>query len=69
MSCEVASLPFQAHANYGTWSIDFASNKYLLHSGVKYFYLIQVYFDYNNLSEVKTHAKNQKFGLYSNLRF
>ena len=22
MSCEVAALPFQAHANYGTWSID-----------------------------------------------
>ena len=23
MSCNVAALPFQAHANYGTWSIDF----------------------------------------------
>ena len=23
MSCEVAALPFQANANYGTWSIDF----------------------------------------------
>ena len=23
MSCEVDSLPFQSHANYGTWSIDF----------------------------------------------
>ena len=23
MSCEVAMLPFQEHANYGTWSIDF----------------------------------------------
>ena len=23
MSCEVAALPFQAHANYGPWSIDF----------------------------------------------
>ena len=23
MSCEMAVLPFQAHANYGTWSIDF----------------------------------------------
>ena len=23
MSCEMAELPFQAHANYGTWSIDF----------------------------------------------
>ena len=22
--CYVAALPFQAHANYGTWSIDFA---------------------------------------------
>ena len=24
MSCDVAALPFQANANYGTWSIDFA---------------------------------------------
>ena len=23
MLCEVAALPFQAHANQGTWSIDF----------------------------------------------
>ena len=23
MSCEVAALPFQAYANYGTWAIDF----------------------------------------------
>ena len=23
MSCGGAALPFQAHANYGTWSIDF----------------------------------------------
>ena len=23
MSCEVAALAFQAHANNGTWSIDF----------------------------------------------
>ena len=23
MSCDVAALPFQAQANYGTWSIDF----------------------------------------------
>ena len=22
MSCDVAALPFQTHANYGTWSID-----------------------------------------------
>ena len=22
--CDVAALPFQAHANYGTWPIDFA---------------------------------------------
>ena len=27
MSCDVAVLNFQAHANYGTWSIDFDSNK------------------------------------------
>ena len=25
MSYEVAPLPFQAHANYGFWSIDFAT--------------------------------------------
>ena len=24
MSCEVAALPFEEHANYGTWSINFA---------------------------------------------
>ena len=31
MSCEVAALPFQAHANYGTWSkdIDYESWNYL----------------------------------------
>ena len=23
MSCDVAALPFQAHANWGTWSKDF----------------------------------------------
>ena len=23
MSCDVAAPPFQAHNNYGTWSIDF----------------------------------------------
>ena len=23
MSCEVAALPIQAHAKFGTWSIDF----------------------------------------------
>ena len=23
MLCEVAALPFKAHANYGTWSINF----------------------------------------------
>ena len=23
MSCKVAALTFQAHANYGNWSIDF----------------------------------------------
>jgi len=27
MSREVAALPFQTHANYGTWSIDFGANK------------------------------------------
>ena len=26
MSCYVAAPPFQAHANYGTWSIDFERN-------------------------------------------
>ena len=31
MSFEVAALPFQAHANYGTWSIDFSHTKEKLH--------------------------------------
>ena len=26
MSYDVTALPFQAHANYGTWSIDFDQN-------------------------------------------
>ena len=26
MSCDVAAFPFQVHANYGTWSIDFGEN-------------------------------------------
>ena len=26
MSCEVAALSLQAHANYGTWSINFDSS-------------------------------------------
>ena len=30
MSCEVAELPFQAHANYGTWSIDFENRRTVL---------------------------------------
>jgi hypothetical protein len=29
MSCEGTALPFEAHANYGTWSIDFAPVYYL----------------------------------------
>ena len=29
MSCKLAAFPFQANANYGTWSIDFIlSNDY-----------------------------------------
>ena len=28
MSSEVVALPFQAHSNYGTWSIDFELNRY-----------------------------------------
>ena len=31
MSCEVAAIPFQADANYGTWSIDFVKNPPLTH--------------------------------------
>ena len=27
MSCEVAALPFEAHANYGPWSIDLDTSK------------------------------------------
>ena len=30
MACEVAALPFQAHANYGTWSVDFDFEKHIL---------------------------------------
>ena len=30
MSCKVTALPFQAHANYGTWSIDLETNSTLL---------------------------------------
>ena len=26
MSCDVVGLPFKAHTNYGTWSIDFDSD-------------------------------------------
>ena len=26
MSCVVAALPFQAHANYRTWPLDFGTN-------------------------------------------
>ena len=29
MSYDVAALPFQAHANYGTWSIDFGLEYFL----------------------------------------
>ena len=32
MSCDVAALPFQAHAKYGTWSIDFAQNLYIINT-------------------------------------
>ena len=32
MSCEVAALPFQAHANYRIWSIDFdLDSSFLFH--------------------------------------
>ena len=30
MSFEVAALPFQGHANYGTWSIDFGITENIL---------------------------------------
>ena len=35
ISCEGAALPFQAHANYGTWSIDFGNKAYVLIWGTK----------------------------------
>ena len=35
MSCEMTALPFQAHANYGTWSINF---------GYLYYYIISIIF-------------------------
>ena len=30
ISCEMAALPFQAHANFGIWSIDFEKINSLL---------------------------------------
>ena len=30
MACDVAALPFQAHANYGAWSIDMDCALFLL---------------------------------------
>ena len=39
MSCEVAALPFQAHANYGTWSKDFANERKQI------FHYLYIYFE------------------------
>ena len=39
MSCEVAALPFQAYANYETWSIDFGST-------CQHFYIISIFKNY-----------------------
>ena len=31
MSWDVTALPFQAHVNYGTWSLDFEKDERLTH--------------------------------------
>ena len=37
--CHVAVLPFQAHANYGTWSIDFIINRIICNITIWYKWL------------------------------
>ena len=34
MAYDVAALPFQAHANYGAWSIDFAGDSFIFASAI-----------------------------------
>ena len=50
MSCEVAALLFQAHANYGTWSVDFAIRFLLFKNSA----VLHEYVQYNNGTRVKT---------------
>ena len=35
MACDVTSLPFKAHAKYGTWSIDFDFHNLMLSKVIK----------------------------------
>ena len=47
MSCDVAALPFQAHANYGTWSIDFGNHNEKTNDPqnfVKYIFFKDIYY-------------------------
>ena len=39
MSCEVAALPFQAHANYGTWAMRVG---HLIRKHKKYVFYISI---------------------------
>ena len=43
MSCEVAALPFQAHANYGTWSIDFAIGFFAIKRISTFIFRVKIY--------------------------
>ena len=54
ISCEGAALPFQAHANYGTWSIDFVKRNKLF-INIKFFFLKEkkTYEDYNGYDPFK----------------
>ena len=51
MSYDVAALPFQAHDNYGTWSIDFGAMYWWLISSILHdFQKLQILFPGRQLS-------------------
>ena len=50
MSCEVAALPFQVLANYGTWSIDFALIDICIHKLSLIKARIKIYYIYSDQS-------------------
>ena len=45
MSCEMAAHPFQAHANYGTWSIDFGYD-------IPFNFFLSIFFNSRTLFEI-----------------